>query len=302
MTRSPARKSLLLAAAVAAASLLTGGASADASDAAKEGSSSVRDAVLAYRVDARLRTPAAVAFDAPRLGHAVLPARLTLTNHAGTPVPLGARKVDFLARGTLAVYPCEVRAPEGDRWPATLDPGESVEAERTVACETTLPGAYVLEARWASAPTTDAPLASAPFQIEPGQSPPVPLSTRPALLAVATGTREADRPQPPGRVRIVLGLANATARAVPLPTIVIETSLHLRGSPLTCKDRREVPLTGELGPGRQHVVWMPLSCALPTEGVWEVDVDVGEPSGPPVRLPRHVVRVSAVTTPPPPPR
>lgn len=294
----PTPRSVIALALVASCPFAASPAAADASD-AKEGSQ-LRDTVLAYRLEAKLRIPPAVPFDAPRLGHAVLPARMKLANHTGTGVPLGARRLDFVARGALSSYGCETHAPDGDRFPAVLEPGTETEAERTVACETTLPGAYVLEARWAGTPVTEPPLTAAPFQIDPGQTPPVPLSTRPALRAVASGTREIEPSREPGHVRIVLGLTNATARAVPLPTVVIETSLHLKGSPLTCRDRREVALTGELAPGKQHVVWMPLSCALPNEGIWEVDVDVGEPSGPPVRLPRHVVRVAAITTPPPP--
>lgn len=263
----------------------------------------IRETLMAYRIDAKLRVPAALVFDPSSLGHAVLPARVSLTNQTGTAFPLGARQLDFLARGVLATYPCEVRAPDGDRWPATLEPRASASASRTLTCDTTLPGAYEIEARFADAPSTDAPLASAPLVIEVGPSGPVALSTRPALRAVATGTRAVVPSREPGRVRMVLGLTNATAHPVPLPTVVIETALHLRGSMLTCKDRREVALAGDLGAGKQHVVWMPLACALPTEGEWEVDVDVGEPSGPPVRLPKHVVHVNAMTTPPPaPPR
>jgi hypothetical protein len=263
----------------------------------------LRETVMAYRVDAKLRVPASVVFDPTLLGHAVLPARVSLTNQTGAAMPLGPRQLDFLARGVLATYPCEVRAPDGDRWPAALEPGTTTNVERTIACDTTLPGAYEIEARFADAEGTDPPLASAPLVIDAGASGPVALSTRPWLRAVATGTRAIVPSREPGRVRMVLGLTNATAHPVPLPIVVIETSLHLRGSPIACKDRREVALTGELGAGKQHVIWMALPCAIPTEGVWEVDVEVGEPSGPPVRLPRHVVHVNAMTTPPPaPPR
>ena len=288
----------ITSAAVVACAAIVGAAHADARGRADK-DSSLRETVLAYRLDARLRVPPVVAFDPVRLGHVVVPARLALANASSAPVPLGTRQLEFLARGVYATYGCEMRAPDGDRWPAVLEPGAVTNVERTLACDTPLPGAYEVEVRWAQTPATEPALATAALQVEPGPSAPVPLSTRPALRAVASGTREVEPSRIAGRVRIVLGLTNASAHPVPLPSVVIETSLHLRGSPLVCKDRREVPLTGELDAGRQHVLWMPLSCALPTEGVWEVDVDVGEPSGPPVRLPRHVVRVSAVTRPPP---
>lgn len=292
---TPARLAALV---LVLASASAGRASADGAADGKD--PPLRETVLAYRVEAKLKVPASVVFEPARLGHAVLPARLALTNLTRAAVPLGSRHVEFLARGALAAYACEVRAPDGDRWPAALEPGSTTNVERTIACETALPGAYEIEARFEGTPAADPPLASAPLQIDPGPSPPVPLSTRPALRAIATGTREVEPSQVPGRVRIVLGLTNATARPVPLPTVVIETALHLRGSTLTCRDRREVALTGELGAGRQHALWMPLSCAIPKEGDWEVDVDVGEPSGPPVRLPKHVVHVSVVAQPPPP--
>lgn len=298
MTASLPNVLLRTAAAIAVAyATLAGPAHADAAGRADK-DSSVRETVLAYRLDARLRVPPVVGFDPVRLGHAVLPARLSLANASNAPVPLGTRQLEFLARGVYATYPCEVRAPDVDRWPAVLEPGAVANVERTLACDTPLPGAYEIEVRWAQTPATEPALATAALQIEPGPAPPVPLSTRPALRAVASGTRELEPSRAAGRVRIVLGMANASAHAVPLPSLVIETSLHLRGSALACKERREVALTGELESGRQHVLWMPLSCALPTEGVWEVDVDVGEPAGPPVRLPKHVVRVSAVTRPP----
>lgn len=266
-------------------------------EAAADDDTSIRDTVVAHGVTVRLRVPPTVTYDKTRLGHVLLPTRVSLTNTTRSPVPLGARRLDLVARGTLRVHPCEERGPIADRLPPTLDPGTTSAVDRTIACETSLPGAYVLEARWSDAPREDAPLASVPFRIEPGSGPPVPLSTRPALHAIATGTREVVPAKAAGQVRIVLALTNATSRPVNLPALVVETSLHLRGSPLTCKDRREIALTGELDAGAQHVVWMPLACALPSEGTWEVDVDVGEPSGPPVRLPSHVVHASALPTP-----
>ncbi len=265
---------------------------ADAAD-----DTSIRDTVVAHGITARLKAPASATFDKTRLGHVLLATRVSLTNTTRAPVALGTRRIELVARGTLRVHPCEERGPIVDRLPTTLEPGTTHEAARTFACETPLPGAYVLEARWSDASREDAPLASSPFRLEPGPYPPVPLSTRPAIQAIATGTREVVPAKAAGQVRIVLALTNATSRPVNLPTVLVETSLHLRGSPLTCKDRREIPLAGELAAGAQHVVWMPLACALPSEGTWEVDVDVGEPSGPPVRLPSHIVHAGVLPTP-----
>ena len=261
--------------------------------------STLRETVLAYRIGARLRAPASVPYDPTRLGHVVLEAKLALTNKSATTAPLGQRELRWTARGAVATYPCEAAPRESDRWPAALPAGDTFVIEREAACDTVLPGPHVLEVRWAGEPDTDAPLASTPFDIEPGPNAPVPLSTRPGLRVVVSGTREARPSTVPGRVRIVLGLVNATAAPLSLPSVIVHTGLHMRGSSVTCRDDRRVELSGALPPGKLHVVWMPLACALPYEGIWETDVDVGEPGAPTVRAPRHTVRVQEVQPPPP---
>lgn len=252
----------------------------------------LKDTVVAHNLEVKLKAPPSMVYDPARLGHVVMPARVTIANRGASTVPLDPKGLRLAARGALATYPCEARA-AGERWPESLGPGESLSSERVPVCETALPGRHELEVRWAGQPDSEGPIATSSFTIEPGALPPVRLASRPELAATVTGSREVRPSSEPGKVRIVLGIVNAGPTITSLSTLIVDTTLRQRGRTFSCRDRRTVQLTGMLRSGRMHVVWMPLSCAVPYEGDWETTVEVGEPKTPMVKLQPHVVHVEA---------
>lgn len=269
---------------VALGVLVAGRASADGE---------LREAVIAHNLELQLKVPSSVVYDSARLGRVVLPVRVTITNRGAAPVPLDPKGLKLSARSALASYPCDAHVPS-ERWPEALGPGETFASDRVAVCETTLPGRYDVELRWAGATDSDAPAAVSAFTLDPGPLPPVRLSTRHELVASVTGTREVRPSNEPGKVRIVLAVVNTGPVSTTLSPLVIDTKLRQRGKTFFCHDRRTVQLTGVLGPGKLHVVWMPLSCAVPYEGDWDTTVEVGEPKTPMVRLQPLVVHVEEV--------
>lgn len=250
----------------------------------------LRESVVTQALDVKVKGPAEILFDPARLGHVSLPTRVSITNRGAAPVPLDPKGLRFAARGSLAAYACDGREPR-ERWPETIAPGETLTSDHVVTCETALPGRHELEVRWASASASDPEIAVSAFTLKPGATPPVHLSSRPELVATVTGSRAVRPSNEPGKVRMVLGIVNAGPTITTLSTLVVDITLRQKGKTFSCRDRRTVSLSGMLGTGKMHVVWLPLGCAVPYEGDWETTVEIGEPGTPMVRLQRHVVRV-----------
>jgi hypothetical protein len=252
----------------------------------------LRDTVVAHDLEVGLKVPPSVVYDPARLGHVILPVRVTITNRSARSVALDPKGIKLSARNALATYACDVGVPR-ERWPEALAPGQSISSERTPVCETTLPGRHDLDVRWAGQGDGEAPIATSAFTILPGVLPPVPLVSRPELVATATGSREVRPSNEAGKVRIILGIVNTSRTLTSLSPLVIDTTLRQRGRTFSCRDRRTVQLAGMLAPGQMHVIWMPLACAVPYEGDWDSTVEVGEPATPMVKLPALVVHVQA---------
>lgn len=195
------------------------------------------------------------------------------------------------------VFVCEAPRSREDRWPATLDAGETFAFSREVTCDTPLPGRYDVEvygrprsADWSPERAYD----SFALQIDPGANPPVRLPWAPSLFGAASGTRDMRPTKDPGGARIVVAMINSTPVAVTLARVHATMRIRRRGSSVqACPDRgADLGFVGSLAPGGVQRLSTPLGCDISAEALYDVEVWVANASGASVRLATHTIRVT----------
>jgi hypothetical protein len=250
----------------------------------------------------RFADPPPVTLDAMTLGRATHRVRVLVSNTGRRPVSLASPVLRFTPIRDGIAYACETEAREETRWPRSLEPRESIEVRHGVTCNTPFPGRYEVQvhARSESEPAEAArAVGTFALVVEAGASAPVRLPWDSRLWAVASGNREIR----PGRgARVIVALVNGTPRDVDLaPGRAVVRVFRKDDGALVCPERViDVPFEGTLAPGRTQAIATALPCSLTAEGAYDVAVALlGKTDS--VALPRHVVRVASVATPPQPP-
>jgi len=255
-------------------------------------------------IGVRVADPPAVAYDA--LGRSTHPIRIAIQNTSGH--ALGVTPLAFRLRATRdgIAFPCDDLAGNDDRWPAVLDPRETIHLSRDVTCQTPLPGHYDVELLGrprGSADAEERSYASFSLHIEPGANPPVPLpwTPGPTLLAAASGTKEMRPSRDPDLAKIVIGVINGGRTATTLSPMRATLRVSRRGTAVApCAERSvDVAFSGPLAPGKVKAITLPLGCNLSAEAIYDVTVHLATSVGR-VRIATQAIRVGVL--PPPPPR
>ncbi|WP_146650508.1 hypothetical protein [Labilithrix luteola] len=170
---------------------------------------------------ARIQAPRPLSYDELELGRATHDVRVTLTNPNAEAVPLSELALRFLPRRDGVEYACKETVSTSDRWPSELRPGGTVSAERSITCDTPLPGRYDIEVRAhatrAGEDAQDQVLGSFALQIDPGKMPPVALPWDKHLYAAAETTKEIRPGEKSGRLFVaVINGSNDDVTATPL--------------------------------------------------------------------------------------
>lgn len=253
----------------------------------------------------RVTDPPSVPFDATALGKATHLLRLVLTNTAATSVQLAPVVFRFRPVRDGIVYECSAPETRDGRYPSSLDAGASFTLDRTVSCETPLPGRYDVEILGRARSTPEGAERSFGWfalNIEPGANPPVRLPWDPSLHAAASGTKEMRPTDDPRKARIVVALSNGTHARAALSPLRATMKIARRGSTVApCPPRSvDLPFTGSLAPGRSQSLTTPLGCEVTAEAIYDIDISVANAAGAHVHLASHALRVGVL--PPPPPR
>jgi hypothetical protein len=251
------------------------------------------DAPLALRVV----DPPVVGYEVTALGRATHPLRVVVTNRSPRPASVTPLALRFVPTRDGITFPCDDPAGRDERWPASLEGGESFTLPQTIACTTPLPGRYEVEvrARPRGAPASaERSYGTFPLQIEPGPNPPVALPWEPALRAAASGTKDMRPSTNPAAARIVVAVVNGSRAPVALAPLHAVLRVTRRGSSIqACPDRVvDLAFTGTLAAGHMRALPMPLGCDISTEALYDVDVSVTNASGGRVRIATHVIRVT----------
>lgn len=225
-----------------------------------------------------IEPPEPLSYDESELGRATHDVRVTLTNPNPVAVPLSELAFRFRPKRDGVEYACKETVSTSDRWPSELRPGKTVSADRSITCETPLPGRYDVEvharAARAGEDAKDQLLGSFPLQIDPGKAPPVALPWDERLYAAAETTKEIRPGEKSGRLFVaVINGSNDDITATPLRASL---RVRQRGTKKEACPVHEVqiPFSETLEAGRRQLLDVPLQCKFPREGIYDVDVTI----------------------------
>ncbi|MDB4943689.1 MAG: hypothetical protein JWP97_3223 [Labilithrix sp.] len=245
----------------------------------------------------RIADPAPRGFDATALGRATHQFRVTMANPTKAALEVKPLVVRFVPTRDGTSFACDEPHVKDDRWPASLEAGGSFTFLREVACETPLPGRYLVEMRGRprGAPAgEERSLGAFPVQIDPGPNPPVHLPWDASLFGAAAGTKDMRPARGPDAARLVIAMINGGKKDLVLGPVRVALRVTRRGyATPVCPERTvDLAFAGTLAPGRVQSRGLPLGCDIPAEAQYDVDVLVsGGASGERVRIATHPIRV-----------
>ncbi|AKU95227.1 hypothetical protein AKJ09_01891 [Labilithrix luteola] len=246
----------------------------------------------------RIVAPPPFGYDESELGRATHQVRLNVTNPNTVAVPLSPLTFRFVPKREGVEYTCTV-APGNiaDRWPSTLNPGDTVTAERGITCLTPLPGRYDVDvharAERGGEDTKEHFVGTFELTIKPSKTPPVPLPWDSRLLVAADATKEIRPKEKSGR--LFVGVINASKGDIAATPFRADLHVSQRGKKnAVCADFSvDLPFTRSIPAGHMQSLDVPLQCNFPQEGIYDIDVTVSKGDSR-AKIGRYSVRVIVV--------
>jgi hypothetical protein len=252
-------------------------------------------ATLAVEVE----PPRSLAYDDTVLGRARHAVHVVVSNKTAQSVALAPVTFRFVAMREGIAYDCKTVEGEPDRWPKTLASGDSVDARRTMICETPLPGTYDVKVYVQPRngdPDRERVVASFPLEIEKGTNPPVRSPWDKDVWVAASGTRDRRPADPPPR--ILVALINGANKQTAISSATVTLRVNRRGgTKAPCADIvAPLAFSGTLEAGRSQSLPTVLKCDFSKEGIYEIVVTV-ESGGGRVKVGTIPIRVAFIPTP-----